>query len=638
MTRGASILLVVSSGLLLAGVWWAVSRSAGTQASAPDAHRAESPAGESLSNGDAPSVRTAAAPIVVESEGIAPTPVPDDAVVDPPARDDLRFCARVLDREGRRPVADARVRIGTRIGARPADAPLEVSTDADGRFEVDIASRQAPYFEVRASGFSLAIVLPGAGHEVSETAMLVLLDRAATLTIHLVGAGDIPLPGARVTATTEYAHVMRPEGSALLSTMGIPDPRWGGETDSRGSCTIEGLSPDAPLRLEAAREGRTSKLGTDLLTLRPGEARTIEWRMGGGCRLVGRVTEPSGAAATDVELWTLRADSDTPKLLSSSIESDVVSRTKTDSDGRFAIDDVAAGKWWIGPAPTRAYREAPNEGAIAPFAVVVEILEGALEVRQDLVVHRGLFIRGRVLDPTDAPLPRAAVFGTCAAIASYANVGADDAGAFAFGPLVPGTYDLKAFGGIEFADSARVSASAGDSDVVLRVQLAGILSGTVVDAVSGAPCPATLTLSGLGPTDPLMMLAETRPDGTFHLEGIRPGNYDVAAHADDGRVGFVRGVIVSRAADAGGPVVRVAAGAKLRIRYDGKAKYGTFQVTSSGVILAIDSLQNGTSRTQPVSAGHLVVRFTVWEPTRSQEKEFDLAVGEEKEIAFTDGG
>jgi hypothetical protein len=76
----------------------------------------------------------------------------------------------------------------------------------------------------------------------------------------------------------------------------------------------------------------------------------------------------------------------------------------------------------------------------------------------------------------------------------------------------------------------------------------------------------------------------------------------------------------------------------VRIRYDGKSSYGTFQVTSGGVILAIDSLQNGTSRAQPVSAGHLVVRFTVWEPTHSQEREIDLAVGEEKEIAFTDGG
>src|SRR5258706_348993 len=54
MTRGVSILLVVSCGLLLAGVWWAVSRSVDTQTLAPDAHRAESAAGESLSNRDDP--------------------------------------------------------------------------------------------------------------------------------------------------------------------------------------------------------------------------------------------------------------------------------------------------------------------------------------------------------------------------------------------------------------------------------------------------------------------------------------------------------------------------------------------------------------------------------------------------------
>src|SRR5260221_14683075 len=120
MTRGVSILLVVSCGLLLAGVWWAVSRSVDTQTLAPDAHRAESAAGESLSNGDAPSVRTAAAPIVVESERIAPRPVPGDAVVDPLARDDLRFCGRVLARAVRHPIAAARVRIGTPNGARPA--------------------------------------------------------------------------------------------------------------------------------------------------------------------------------------------------------------------------------------------------------------------------------------------------------------------------------------------------------------------------------------------------------------------------------------------------------------------------------------------------------------------------------------
>ena len=117
MTRGVSILLVVSCGLLLAGVWWAVSRSGETRALAPDAHRAESAGREALSNGDGSSVRTAVAPIVVEGEGIAPGPVLGGAVVDPPARDDLRFCGRVLDREGRHPVAGARVRIGTRNGA-----------------------------------------------------------------------------------------------------------------------------------------------------------------------------------------------------------------------------------------------------------------------------------------------------------------------------------------------------------------------------------------------------------------------------------------------------------------------------------------------------------------------------------------
>jgi hypothetical protein len=559
-----------------------------------------------------------------------------EVLLELPSGDDLRFCGLVLAREGRQPIAGARVHVEARAMPMPEGATIDFTTDADGSFEVELASWRLPDLSVRAPGFGPAIVVPRVGHETPESAIVVLLDRSASLIVHLLGAAGAPIAGARVRATTGSENILRPDSAELLSMIGIPDPDWSAETDAQGACTIADLPPDAPLHLEATRERRTLRRETEPLTLRAGETRTIEWRIGSGCRLSGRITDASGAPVEGLALWLLRAESSTPEFLNSYAERRVVKRARSGADGVYAIDDLAAGNWCIGPAPTRGFHEPPSADAVAPLAVVVEIPEGAADVRKDLVVHRGLYIRGRVLDPSGAPLPGASVLGSSEEIKLHDSASAGAEGAFALGPLASGRYRLTAVGHGEHGDSDTVLASAGDDGVVLQVKVGALLAGTVVDARSGAPCPARLTVTGLTLDPPLMMLAETQADGTFALAGMRPGTYDIAAHTDDARVGIVRGVVITGGVQDAGPVLRVSAGARVRVRYDGKARYGTFEVRSDGAIVGIDSLESGTSRSQPVPAGRVVVKFTLWDPTRTQEKELELAVGEEKSCAFTD--
>jgi hypothetical protein len=634
MRRRALILLVAVLGLLVAYFAWSGPRASKEPAFAPPhADAAASGAREdALVRADSPDAR---API---PEPAAPTSKEEPREVAPaiPIVDDLHFCARLVAREDQQPIAGARVHVEARAAAMPENAVLNFATDADGRFEVDLATARSPYLAIHASGFGPALVMPQVGHETPAKAIVLLLDRAATLNVHLLGPGGIPVAGARIRASTGFEHLLRPDGAELLSTVGIADPVWNAETDAQGACTIAALPPDAPLHLEATREGKTLRKETEPVTLRAGEERTIRWTIGAGSRLSGRVTEISGAAVAGLDLWLLRAESDHPVLLSSSADSSVVKRKRSGAGGEYAIEDVAAGKWWIGPAPSRAYRDGPSQDAIAPLAVMVEIPEGAAEVRQDLVVRRGLYIRGRVVDASGAPAARAAVFGASEDHEGHESVGADDEGAFAFGPLVPGRYRLKAIGGADQVWSDPVIASAGDEGVVLTVALGATLSGMVVDAISGAPCPARLTVTSDSVAEPLRMLAETMPDGTFSLQGMQPGTYDLAAHTDDARVGIVRGLVIAHNTRHSGPVLRVSAGARVRMRYDGKSRYGTFEVLSDGAIVGIDTLENGTTSSQPVPAGRCVVRFTLWDPTRTQEKVMQLAVGEEKSCAFTD--
>jgi hypothetical protein len=550
--------------------------------------------------------------------------------------DDLHFFGRVLDRGSRVPVAAARVE---RVTPRASSAhPVVTTTADDGRFEIQTASWNRSHLRIEAQGYALGLVVPEAEHNSGPTALEILLDRAASLTAHVLDASEAGIPDARVHLSTESYHISQPEGADMTARVSLSDPFWEGLTDSSGRCVLDSLPPGAPLHVAITPPHASVHKEPDPISLGAGEARTVEWRIGVGCRITGKVVDQDKRAADYVELWLMRGQ-EFGRYIDPYLEKDVVARATTDSEGNYHIDAAPSGKLWLVPKPTRLQWQPPSSRAIAAHADVIDVPDGMNELVHDLLVYRGLYIRGRVLDPSGQPVKDGFVnaFDNASWIGSQVERGGD--GKFACGPLVPGSYRVSASDFHGAAGSDEVNASPGDDEVVLRLRAGGSLTGVVMDAQTREPCHATMIVMPRASKRFMFMMPESKSDGTFHVEGLDAGTYDLSATTENGRVGKLKGIEVVAGVDSKDLVLAVTIGARINVRYTGASKVANGTAYVDGVIVSTthNSVQSVNPATLIVPAGHVRVDLGLYPSKRKIDKEIDVVAGEEKEIVFDDG-
>jgi len=374
------------------------------------------------------------------------------------------------------------------------------------------------------------------------------------------------------------------------------------------------------------------------VVLGPGELREVTLNIGGGTALHGRVIDQDKTAVPNAEIWIEPAAWHGPRWFERYSSSEQRRVATTDSAGDFVFKDLAAGSWWLGPANHSKLHDRPRASAIAPVAIVVDVLAGTKEQTVDLHVHRGLYIQGRVVDPDRKPMQDTAVYGMSSTITWPSLIQTDADGKFALGPLVPGNYQIWALGTGLFAGSERLDVQAGEHDIVIQLRVGAILNGVVVDAGTGEPCSAEVVFSHRGAAPRLLSYALAEADGTFKCEGSDIDRYDFFARTRDGRVGTLLDVAVAAGKNSGRLKLAVRPGAKLALRYDGKKGPAHALILSDGVPFAETILIVGTSTSQAVLPGHLTVQMTAGGEEKTRTREIDLAVGEEKEIIFTDDG
>jgi hypothetical protein len=564
-----------------------------------------------------------------------------------PTGDDLHYFGRVLAREDKRPIAGASVKLlgGERWSSQRDSGELKQdsketlladhATDPDGLFELWLRSWKYPELRIQAAGYATVLLKVGMEHDTPEKAKVVLLSRSASLRARLLDAGGLSVADGAVRLWTQSYNLGESDhGEVYLPS--ISESQWMESADPSGLCVLQGLPPDVPFHVEIFRGGHSARTDLPSLSLSPGEVREVEWSIGSGCRLEGSVVDQHGEAVTGRTIWLRRADVDAPTIFQKYQIGHVVIERRTTSDGRFVFPDVSPGKWWIGPAAEHDYHDDADPDGLAPFAQVVEVLDGSSRQELVLKVHRGLYIRGTVLNPAGEPAPHTHLWGQTelATFVLPAQTGAD--GAFAMGPLVPGRYRLVAQGW-EDADSEPVEADGGDEGVVLRLKTGGSIRGTVLDGVTGKGCVAEITYAIRDHSDQGFGMMNSKEDGTFQIGGLNPGTYDLAARASGQRVGVLRGVSVQAGIETRDLILTVAPGARLRVRYAGKEGYLHYRVLSQGTTIAGDGVAAGGSSETAVPSGRLVVECQ-WPGTASETKEIEVAVGEEKELVFGGGG
>ena len=567
-------------------------------------------------------------------------------VLEGATRDDTRWFGRVVADDDGRPIAGAVVDLRTGDHAyqppgemTPTGALLDagkppettVASDAEGRFMLAFKSWRQLHARIVAPGRAVLYCDLAQGHETFEKALELRLRPSAGLEVRVVDGAGGAISGVAVRASTHAYHLQRKRDQWVSA----PDPAWESPTGADGRARFVDLPAGAPLTIELVRDRKVVRRDVDSVTLAPGEDEAIVVALGGGARIRGRIVDQDGKPVVKHDVWLNPAAATYGARFQG--HEQVRAKTRSDANGEFAFDDVAPGEWAVGPAPKNRYGRSRKavENDFAPIAKAVSIAPGSTEVVVVVETHRGLVIRGRVVDPAG----KAAGGGTVHARASdgqsapYAQV--DEDGSFVLGPLTPGEYHLSAYPSHMTATSRseEVLASPGELEVVLRLRPGGKVSGTIVDRASGKPCDGEVTISPSDAgTDWSGIQMTTSREGKFELGGLALRTYTVAVRVPDGRCGSAAGIALSEAAATPTVEIAVEPGATLRVRCEGTQGSASFQVHSNGVCFGFDGVEAGSVSEQAIPAGTIVVRTFVGVNLPPAEQTVEIAKGETREV------
>lgn len=485
-----------------------------------------------------------------------------------PTRLDTEFHARLVDAQTDAPVASALVhRQG--LGAPTPDAqrghaghergPGVTPVDADGRFQLELATWDAVELCIHAPGWSLALVRPGRGHESVASEQVVRLVRAGALQVDVLDARGGALPDVQVEVTAKSSWLRQDDNA--FATYGFADPAWQAVTGPDGRAELAGLPARAPLEL-VARRGREELRSTSVPALEPGETRALELRVGGNPRVLGDAVDADGAPLAEVEVWLVEG---ARSAYLSGRSSEPAQSARTDTNGRFVFDDVPAGAWSVGVAPQGPEVEAAERLSTVTTPIQVD----TLDVDVHLVAHRGLTLEGTVVGPDDEPLADMAVTARSAAPRGLFDTRSDAEGRFRLAGFAPGELSLSAHDSsrdARFAPGEDLATRAGARDLVLRLTRAASIAGTLSRPSGESTGRATLLLcrsDGALPLEDLSIVPLFSE--RFARDGLAPGTYGIGVATDDGLVGVLGGIVLGAGEQREDLVVALEPGADLLV-------------------------------------------------------------------------
>jgi len=539
-----------------------------------------------------------------------------------PTRWTRQWEGRVVDAASEIPLVGAEVRIVVRDSGDEFGLvkPLAQGTSgADGRVRLLLPAWQPATAVFRLPGYAQGSVYIGReAPEILEPQPLPLRSLARlTLAVQEHDAR----PAARVELRAHPARIVG----------GLPPTRWTLVTDASGLATFDELPSGCGLRVAAARDGRS--LGTvealaQEIELAPGEHRRIEVRLPGAGRIAGRLLDPRGAplAGVPVQTTPLGRDLETSKVLAYLQETLHGRKTlgkaateeadaTTDSEGRFTLS-VPIGAYHVGAAP------GGDVPALGKVVVVREDETAALE----LVLARGLWIRGRLLDARGEPADGVEL--SCngideALLWARARTSSAEDGSFELGPLLPGRYTVSGSPGGDAHDAPfeSVEVEAGTEGLELALQLGGTLAVTVENALEDERVQLWLLRAG-------------STHGTDRRDRLPPGRYDLFALSDEGRFAFLPGYTIAPGHDHE-LLLTLAPGATVTLPEDA-GEITSFALFVDGLPLPPTAFL----RTVAVPSGRLRVEGQAWSSRARREtvatRERDLAPGDTWAVTFAD--
>lgn len=466
-----------------------------------------------------------------------------------------------------------------------ADSPRGKSA-ADGRFELRGVSPGDYTLRVKAPGWATEAVDPvKVTRDVAVPPVDVVLAPGATIsgTVRRRTAGGVE--GAFVLARVQGAPAAPPRP-------GVENPATGPD----GSFVLDGLRAGATYDLQVflggglgpgpalkgvlaptdgvevvvAGAGRIEGSAVDAKTGQPLVAFDVSYepeRMGG---MVFRVARRAGVGGRGGAGDRVRVESE---------------------DGRFALEDVPAGKWSV-VVEAKGYQVARAGGVTVEEATTTD----GVEVK----VPPGTALRGRVVDAkTGRPVVEANVVATAAGTpGGFPGLAGLDAGGlltdadgrFEVEGLAPGRVSLR----VDHADyedrTETVELKEGGSTVEVALSRGGALGGVVVSATRqpAAGADVTLQVSGeggfaRGPLGGASQSAVTDASGRFRFDHLSAGRYSAAAQLS-GQASEPQSAVLTGGESKEDLVLVLAGGATLRGVVSGlpEAQRAGVQVSANG--------------------------------------------------------
>ena len=235
----------------------------------------------------------------------------------------------------------------------------------------------------------------------------------------------------------------------------------------------------------------------------------------------------------------------------------------TDANGRYEFTEVRAGRYTISASKGSYVNVSYGQQRPTDAPKPLEILDNQTVERVDLTLPRGSVVTGRIVDEYGEPAPEIQVAaqryqfmqGQRRLIPAGRTVATNDIGEFRLFGLPPGQYYLSAtwrnenamnpaanaddrtayapmyFPGTTNANEAqRVTLAAGqelnDLVMMLKPMKATRVTGTAMSADGKPMMPAMVLVaqsSGFG--FGMISSGQVRPDGTFTINGLAPGEY-----------------------------------------------------------------------------------------------------------------
>ncbi|MGA8807262.1 MAG: carboxypeptidase regulatory-like domain-containing protein, partial [Thermoanaerobaculia bacterium] len=465
----------------------------------------------------------------------------------------------VRDMKSQLPVAGAHVAVAPsgpgRFGGRETSS--DAITDAKGNFT--IGPLVAGTYDVRPSrpGYSINNAQSMTVKPADSVQKALYATARARISGSVVDEDKRPVAAARVnTRATARGDMFSFATARGFSNDGYSAPD--------GHFILRDVNIDSDIQVDALKRGYPGGKSSSM-KLAAGEKKSgVIITIPRGVAVTGRVTDKDKKALSGVAVETIESANDAMGGIRRMVMSNMQQRTddtyRTGSDGTFSIR-VKEGTYDL------AFK---REGYAAKNVRATKVDASTKPI--DVVLDPGVEISGRITR-AGAGVEGVNVRSISQDGMSSAVSGAD--GAFRLTDLTPGQMMLNVAKPDSFIQEMR-SVSAPTKDLVIEVPAGGRITGRVLDKNSHQPVTSfmagvTTSRSGGGMTImmPPMQKQFTSDDGSFVLEGIKPGMTQVVVNAPGYTTARVPNIEVEDGKTAPDVEVDVETGAKLTGRVTG---------------------------------------------------------------------